>query len=56
MFYSVFKVDPMNSEQGRRYRRTILEKGASVDEMITLVEFLGREPSAEAFHKDLGLQ
>ncbi|KAH0363029.1 zincin, partial [Aureobasidium melanogenum] len=56
MFYSVFKDDPMDKVQGRRYRRTMLEKGASVDEMTTLVEFLGREPSAEAFHKDLGLQ
>ncbi|KAG9944557.1 zincin, partial [Aureobasidium melanogenum] len=56
MFYSVFKDDPMNAEQGRRYRHTMLEKGASVDEMTTLVEFLEREPSADAFHKDLGLQ
>lgn len=56
MFHSVFKDDPMDSVQGRRYRHTMLEKGASVDEMTTLVEFLGREPSADAFHKDLGLQ
>ncbi|KAK5999972.1 hypothetical protein QM012_005060 [Aureobasidium pullulans] len=56
MFYSIFKNDPMDKAQGRRYRRTILEKGASVDETTTLVEFLGREPNAEAFYKDLGLQ
>ncbi|KAG9852611.1 zincin, partial [Aureobasidium melanogenum] len=56
MFYSVFKDDPMDSVQGRRYRRLMLEKGASVDEMTTLVGFLGRQPSAEAFYKDLGLQ
>lgn len=56
MFYSVFKDDRMDVVQGRRYRRTMLEKGASVDEMTTLVEFLGRQPSAEAFYKDLGLQ
>ncbi|KAI4743271.1 metallopeptidase MepB [Aureobasidium sp. EXF-12298] len=56
MFYSVFKDDPMNAIQGRRYRRMMLEKGASVDEMTTLVEFLEREPSAEAFYKDMGLQ
>ncbi|KAG9603658.1 zincin, partial [Aureobasidium melanogenum] len=55
MFYSVFQDDPMNAVQGRRYRRTMLEKGASVDEMATLVEFLGRGPSAEAFYKDTGL-
>lgn len=46
----------MDSVQGRRYRRNMLEKGASVDEMTTLVGFLGRQPSAEAFYKDLGLQ
>lgn len=56
MFYSVFKDDPMDAIQGRRYRRMMLEKGASVDEMTTLVDFLGREPSAEAFYKDMGLQ
>ncbi|KAH0345824.1 zincin, partial [Aureobasidium melanogenum] len=55
MFCSIFKDDPMNAVQGRRYRRTMLEKGASVDEMTTLVEFLGREPSAEAFYKDMSL-
>ncbi|KAI5206465.1 metallopeptidase MepB [Aureobasidium subglaciale] len=54
MFYSLFKEDPMNKVQGRRYRRTMLEKGGSVDEMKTLVEFLGREPSTEAFYKELG--
>ncbi|KAI5204327.1 hypothetical protein AUEXF2481DRAFT_62886 [Aureobasidium subglaciale EXF-2481] len=55
MFYSVFKDDPLNKVQGRRYRRTMLEKGGSVDEMETLVEFLGREPSTEAFYKELEL-
>jgi metallopeptidase MepB len=55
MFYSVFKDDPMNSTEGRRYRHTIIGKGASKDEMETLIEFLGREPSAEAFYQELGL-
>ena len=55
MFYSVFKDDPMNSNEGRRYRHTLLGKGASEDEMKTLVQFLGREPSVEAFYKELGL-
>lgn len=27
MFYSVFKKDPMNKTEGRRYRHTVLEKG-----------------------------
>jgi metallopeptidase MepB len=55
MFYSVFKADPMNAKEGRRYRHTVLEKGGSQDEMTTLKNFLGREPSTEAFYKELGL-
>lgn len=55
MFYSVFKVDPMNGVQGRRYRHTVLERGGSQDEMLTLEQFLGRKPSSEAFYKELGL-
>lgn len=55
MFFSVFAKDPMNPEEGRRYRHTVLEKGGRQDEMETLREFLGREPSTEAFYKELGL-
>ena len=55
MFYSVFKKDPMNGQEGRRYRHTVLEKGGSQDEMETLKQFLGREPSTEAFYKELGV-
>ncbi|RMX88424.1 hypothetical protein D0868_14822 [Hortaea werneckii] len=52
MFYSVFKKDPMNGKEGRRYRHTVLEKGGSQDEMETLKEFLGREPTEQL--KDKG--
>jgi len=55
MSYSVFKDDPLNSSEGRRYLHTIIGRGASKDEMETLVEFLGREPGTEAFYKELGL-
>ena len=55
MFYSVFAKDPMNPEEGRRYRHTVLEKGGSQDEMKTLESFLGRKPSSEAFYRELGL-
>ncbi|KAK5163903.1 metalloendopeptidase [Saxophila tyrrhenica] len=55
MFYSVFKKDPMDGKEGRRYRHQVLEKGGSRDEMETLKDFLGREPSTEAFYKELGL-
>lgn len=56
MFHSVFKKDPMNGEEGRRYRHTVLERGGSQDEMQTLEDFLGRKPSTEAFYRELGLQ
>lgn len=56
MFYSVFKQDPMNKAQGRRYRHTVLERGGSQDEMLTLEQFLGRKPSSEAFYKELGIE
>ena len=55
MFYSVFKANPMNGTEGRRYRHMVLEKGGSQDEMKTLVDFLGREPKADAFYEELGL-
>ncbi|KAK3324019.1 peptidase family M3-domain-containing protein [Cercophora scortea] len=55
MFGTVFKADPMNGKEGRRYRHTVLEKGGSQDEMLTLEQFLGRKPSSEAFYKELGL-
>ncbi|RFU26363.1 hypothetical protein B7463_g9969, partial [Scytalidium lignicola] len=53
MFYSVFKKDPMNAKEGRRYRHMVLEKGGSQDEMKTLEDFLGRSPSTQAFYEDL---
>ncbi|KAK3905964.1 Saccharolysin [Staphylotrichum tortipilum] len=55
MFYTVFRENPMDPIQGRRYRHTVLEKGGSQDEMLTLEQFLGRKPSSEAFYKELGL-
>jgi len=55
MFQSVFKKDPMNGTEGRRYRHTVLERGGSQDEMQTLEDFLGRKPSTEAFYSELGL-
>ncbi|KAJ9192768.1 hypothetical protein DTO164E3_8227 [Paecilomyces variotii] len=55
MFYTIFKSDPMNPKEGRRYRHMVLEKGGSQDEMKTLTDFLGREPKTDAFYKELGL-
>ncbi|KAH8880949.1 zincin [Thozetella sp. PMI_491] len=55
MFDTAFKKDPLDSTVGRRYRHMVLEKGATQDEMKTLVEFLGREPKSDAFFLNLGL-
>ena len=55
MFYSVFKKDPLDPKEGRRYRHGVLEKGGTQDEMLTLEQFLGRKPSSEAFYKELGI-
>lgn len=55
MFYTVFKKDPMDPKEGRRYRHTVLERGGSQDEMKTLIDFLGREPKTDAFYEELGL-
>lgn len=56
MFHSVFAKDPMSATEGRRYRHMVLEKGGSQDEMKTLTDFLGREPSTEAFYRELGIK
>ncbi|KXS96036.1 hypothetical protein AC578_2277 [Pseudocercospora eumusae] len=55
-FVSAFKEDPMNARQGLRYRREILEKGGSEDEMDMLVRFLGRPPRTDAFYDHLGIR
>ena len=55
MFESVFKANPMNGTEGRRYRRVVLEPGGSMDELEVLREFLGRDPSAKAFYRVLGM-
>lgn len=56
MFATAFSKDPMSREAGLRYRRTVLEKGGSADEMALLREFLGREPNSRAFHDELGIR
>lgn len=38
-----------------RYRREVLEKGGSQDEMKTLRDYLGRMPETKAFYQELGL-
>lgn len=55
IFNSFFKDDPMNAEQGRKYRHKLLEPGGSRPEMETLLAYLGRQPDPEPFLKSLGI-
>ncbi|MDX3353285.1 Zn-dependent oligopeptidase [Streptomyces sp. ME01-24h] len=46
---------PLNPELGRLYRRTVLERGGSVDATRLVSDFLGRAPDHRAFLHNLGL-
>ncbi len=45
----------LTQEAGMYYRKKILARGGSMDEMEMLRDYLGREPNSEAFFKHLGL-
>lgn len=45
-----------NTEVGMKWRREVLEKGSSEDEMKLLTNFLGRKPNNKAFLKELGVK
>lgn len=53
IYYTLFKDDPMNVENGIRYRDIILKPGGSKEIMDNLVELLGREPNSEAFFHEI---
>jgi thimet oligopeptidase len=55
MFTRFEKEGVLNVETGREYRKWILEKGSSQDEMSLVEGFLGRPVSNEAFLKEMGL-
>ena len=46
----------LSPKAGREYRKPILSRGGTVDEMQMVREFLGREPRMEPFLKKLGLE
>ncbi|HSW56457.1 MAG TPA: M3 family metallopeptidase [Ignavibacteriaceae bacterium] len=55
--FSVFdKNGIMDVNTGLRYRDIILANGSSRDELEMVKEFLGREPSQDAFFKSIGLE
>jgi len=54
--FSIFdKNGIMDVNTGLRYRDIILANGGSRDELEMVVEFLGRQPSQDAFFKAIGL-
>jgi metallopeptidase MepB len=55
LFAVGFKGDTMSEERGRRYRKIVLERGLGMAPMDILTEFLGREPSDEAYLDAYGL-
>ena len=55
--FSVFKKNGvMNPSLGLRYRKEILEKASTKEEIDMLRSFLGREPNSDAFLKTLGIK
>lgn len=46
----------LNKKIGAEYRKHILEKGSSEEEMKLLERFLGRKPNNKAFLEEIGLQ
>ncbi len=56
-FFSRFeKEGVLNSATGQSLKKEVLEKGSSIDEMQIVRNFLGREPSNEAFLKQCGIE
>jgi thimet oligopeptidase len=45
-----------NPEIGMKWRKEVLEKGSSVDELELIKNFLGRKPNDKAFLKELGVK
>lgn len=54
MFSRFEKEGVLNQKTGRDYRRWILEKGSSMEEMDLVKGFLGRKPNNKAFLKSIG--
>ncbi|MEO6330307.1 MAG: M3 family metallopeptidase, partial [Ginsengibacter sp.] len=55
--FSVFKKNGvMDPKTGVRYRKNVLEKASTMEEMNMLRNFLGREPNSNAFLESLGIK
>ncbi|HEV2600882.1 MAG TPA: M3 family metallopeptidase [Candidatus Babeliales bacterium] len=55
LFEQIKKQGLLNSVIGKKYIREILQPGGSKDPNELLYNFLGRQPSQDAFFKDLGI-
>ncbi|OGT47773.1 MAG: hypothetical protein A3E83_05050 [Gammaproteobacteria bacterium RIFCSPHIGHO2_12_FULL_41_20] len=55
MYDTVFKRDPLSTVNGEKYRRYILQPGASQNGMELMRNFLGRVPTVNAFLRKCGL-
>lgn len=53
IYYTHFKSDPMNVQNGLRYRDVILKNGGSKEILDILEELLGREPNSNAFLEEI---
>lgn len=53
IYYTLFKDDPLNTDNGVRYRDIVLKRGGSQEILDVLKELLGREPSNKAFLDEL---
>jgi thimet oligopeptidase len=55
MFSAVVRAGLEDRETGMRFRREVLEPGATIEPEELIRSFLGRAPSAEAFYAELGM-
>lgn len=56
MFTRFRKEGLLNKKTGMEYRKKVLARGSSVDEMTLITDFLGRKPNEKAFLKELGVR
>ncbi len=54
MFSAFVRAGLEDREAGLRFRREVLEPGATIEPEELIRNFLGRSPSAEPFYSDLG--
>ena len=56
MFQRFKELGMLDPEAGMYYRRKILSRGGTVDDMEMVRDYLGREPTMEPFLRHLGLE